>query len=435
MKDKRKRAMPTQFWYPFYYSGLGTPLNEDAKSGLGRSALKAGIAAAKDATFSAAQSILRVKDPLEKLDVKARTQDALKESITHFSVRPVVQVFKDIKQDVLKTPTYARRTWNVLTASPERLWRRTKAERIVLWRRATHNPLKLAKQAAEGLFVNQIVEAVPIVADEPAVSMLFGTGADTRIDAALRQFKDTYDEVYRQMPKVRTIEVSVFGADRGAVLARAFVNQLVQRYGQAPHGELSIEGAPITIRFLGLLDAVSSTMSEAAGTLLSFVPYAGLIKTDFSDQPLDVPACVQRCVHFGAAHELRFYQRLDSLEKTRGDQYLYPGTSENVTGGSVPSSLGARAELQRVALQDMLHEALMAGVAIDTMEDLSVHKSDTFRKFTLAHPISDSTPQYKIRDLIEAYRTCEFPAYGSHFVVGVMAPPDFRRNGATAFPA
>jgi Family of unknown function (DUF6788) len=30
---------------------------------------------------------------------------------------------------------------------------------------------------------------------------------------------------------------------------------------------------------------------------------------------------------------------------------------------------------------------------------------------------------------------CEFPAYRSHFVFGVMAPPDFRRNGATAFSA
>ncbi len=30
---------------------------------------------------------------------------------------------------------------------------------------------------------------------------------------------------------------------------------------------------------------------------------------------------------------------------------------------------------------------------------------------------------------------CEFPAYRSHFISGVMAPPDFRRNGARRFPA
>jgi hypothetical protein len=30
---------------------------------------------------------------------------------------------------------------------------------------------------------------------------------------------------------------------------------------------------------------------------------------------------------------------------------------------------------------------------------------------------------------------CEFPAFRRHFVFGVMAPPDFRRNGATAFSA
>jgi hypothetical protein len=33
------------------------------------------------------------------------------------------------------------------------------------------------------------------------------------------------------------------------------------------------------------------------------------------------------------------------------------------------------------------------------------------------------------------FGSCEFPAYRSHFVFGVMAPPDFRRNGAMVFSA
>jgi hypothetical protein len=40
-----------------------------------------------------------------------------------------------------------------------------------------------------------------------------------------------------------------------------------------------------------------------------------------------------------------------------------------------------------------------------------------------------------LRSLDGLCRSCEFPAYRRHFVFGVMAPPDFRRNGATAFSA
>ncbi len=96
-----------------------------------------------------------------------------------------------------------------------------------------------------------------------------------------------------------------------------------------------------------------------------------MVKQNYGDQKLSVPESVERCVHFAAAHELRFYQRLDSLEKTRGVQYLYPGTSEDITGGAPPGTLGARAELQRVVLRDMLNEAVSYGVVLDTMESMA----------------------------------------------------------------
>lgn len=37
--------------------------------------------------------------------------------------------------------------------------------------------------------------------------------------------------------------------------------------------------------------------------------------------------------------------------------------------------------------------------------------------------------------IMQLLHTCEFSAYRSHFVVGVKAPPDCRRNGTTGFPA
>ncbi|MDR5795459.1 DUF2235 domain-containing protein [Caballeronia sp. LZ008] len=212
------------------------------------------------------------------------------------------------------------------------------------------------------------------------------------------------------MPKVQRIKVSVFGADRGCVLARAFLNDLSQTYKHPSEAILEYgipkdpNGAtiPIELVFVGLLDAVSSLVEENA--LISMVPLVNGIKQNYGDQTLAIPQAVQRCVHFAAAHELRFYQRLDSLEKTRGVQYLYPGTSEDIMGGAPPGALGARAELQRVVLRDMLNEALSHGVALDMMEDLSRFKGDTFQRFTLANPISDGRTTYKIWELIKAYR-------------------------------
>jgi hypothetical protein len=68
-----------------------------------------------------------------------------------------------------------------------------------------------------------------------------------------------------------------------------------------------------------------------------------------------------------------------------------------------------------VALRDMLHEALMAGAALDRMEDLMKRKGPTFEKFTLAHAIPVGNTTYKIPDLIKAYRTLVPRAKGLDF--------------------
>ncbi len=52
----------------------------------------------------------------------------------------------------------------------------------------------------------------------------------------------------------------------------------------------------------------------------------------------------------------------------------------------------------------MLNEALMAGSAVDTIEELKTYKSRIYERFTLAQPISDGSASYKIPDLINAYR-------------------------------
>jgi hypothetical protein len=448
MKDGRRPV--NQFWYPFYYSGLGTPLNEDAKS---NAWINAGMAAAKMAVKKAAktakavgQSVARVKTPLEQADVRKRLAHATKDAASEFSFRPIAKAFVDFGKDIERIPAHARRIANVLNASPDRIWVRTKAAGTLLWRNGTSeftanlkgNPIRAALTTVRSLFVGIALEHVPIVRDNTFMAEAFGTGVDTRLIAARGQFEAAYKTVKQRMPKIRAIEVSVFGADRGCVLARAFVNDLAEKYKRKDDADLAIDGVPIQIKFLGLFDAVSSVMSEEAGQLVGMLPFIGTIKANYKDRNLAVPACVQRCVHLAAAHEMRFYQRLDSLEKTRGEQFLYPGTSCDVVGGAPNGSLGSNAELMRIPLRDMLMEALKAGSAIDTMEDLKDKKPGTFQKFTIAQPITANGKQYRIRELVDAYYALvprkpgvDFLEHNKVFLRWIAAryrDPDLRRS-------
>ncbi|GAB7533947.1 hypothetical protein [Burkholderia sp. 3C] len=409
-----------QFWYAFYYSGLGTPLNEDSDSSAIKNATAAAtkmatakvVSTAKSTAESVSKSFFRVKDPLEKADVKSRAEKALKESAKEFSFRPLEKAFEDIKKEIKGIPADARRITNVLTSSSERLLQRSKAAGSLVLKGAKDdtigalkkNPLKALGTVARSLFAGIIMENVPIVRDNAFMAMYFGTGIDTRLLAAMDQFKAAYNAVRAQMPHVGVIEVSVFGADRGCVLARTFVNALATQYKQTDDLDLAIDGVKIKIKFLGLLDAVSSVMSEEASQVVGLVPFINVIKTDYKDRALDVPPSVERCVHFAAAHEKRCYQRLDSLEKTRGEQFLYPGTSCDVVGGAVKGSLGFNAELMRIPLRDMLLEAMKAGTAINSMEEMANGKPLTFNKFSIAKPITCEGKQYRVRHLVDAYQ-------------------------------
>ncbi|QQK06411.1 DUF2235 domain-containing protein [Burkholderia anthina] len=409
-KDRRRRHESNQFWYPLYFSGLGTKLNKEARDGQIVSAAfklgKQGAEAAGSIAVSAGESVTGVKRlPINPQDTIA---EGFKKGLKEFSYRPIVKSFKDLVDSVESAPRYIGR---VLQLQRDNRWvRRGRAATRAILYDAKKNFLSTAQSAAKAVFFGAVIDSIPWFRDNRAVARVFGTGVEDRLVAAMKQFEISIEDVKQKMPKVQRIQVSIFGADRGCVIARALANELTQRYKRPSDTKLAYTdpkdpnqtAIPIEIKFLGLLDAVSSVMEE--NKLLGIVPVLGLLKQNYGDRELSVPASVQRCVHFAAAHELRFYQRLDSLENTRGLQYLYPGTSEDITGGAPPGALGARAELQRVALRDMLNEAVSHGVVLDTMEDLAKWKPDVLQRFTLAKPISDGKTSYKIGELIDAYR-------------------------------
>ncbi|WP_179402251.1 DUF2235 domain-containing protein [Burkholderia guangdongensis] len=409
-KDKWREKTPNQFWYPFYYSGLGTDLNKDAREGVVTSAI---LKVGKEATKAAGKKAVDIGKKVagvDRLSVKPESAltDGVKKGLEDFSYRPVVKSFNDLVDKVTSAPKNVGR---VLTLESDDRWvRRGRAAARAILYDAKKNPLKVGWDVAKEVFVGVALDSIPWCRDNRAVARLFGTGVEDRVAAAKTQFEKAIEDTKLKMPKIQRIQVSIFGADRGGVLARALANELTEKYKHPSGAKLAHvdpkdpnhTAVPIEIKFLGLLDAVSSLMDE--NKVLGMVPVLNMFKQNYGDQKLAVPESVERCVHFAAAHELRFYQRLDNLEQTRGVQYLYPGTSEDITGGAPAGTLGARAELQRVVLRDMLNEAISHGVKLDTMEDMAVPKPDTFQKFTLAHPISDGKTTYKIGELIEAYR-------------------------------
>ncbi|UXU90399.1 DUF2235 domain-containing protein [Burkholderia sp. S-53] len=409
-EDPRRELESNQFWYPLYYSGLGTELNKEAREGqIVSAAFKLGNQVAT-AAGSIAVSVGENVTGMKRLPIspKDTVTEGLKKGLEEFSFRPIAQSFKDLVDSVESVP---RNIGRVLQLQRENRWlRRGRAATRAILYDAKKNFPSIAQSAAKSVFFGVVIDSIPWFRDNRAVARVFGTGVEDRLAAAMAQFEKSIADAKQTTPKVQRIQVSIFGADRGCVLARALANELTRRYKRPSDTKLAFvdpkdpnqTAIPIEIKFLGLLDAVSSLMEE--NKLLGIVPVLGLLKQNYGDRDLAVPASVQRCVHFAAAHELRFYQRLDSLENTRGLQYLYPGTSEDITGGAPPGTLGARAELQRVVLRDMLNEAVSHGVVLDTMEDLAKWKPDVFRRFTLANPISDGKTSYKIGELIDAYR-------------------------------
>lgn len=418
--DRRRDRTPNQFWYRLYYSGLGTDLNEEARKGTVVSAIGGKALGAAKSQVSKVEKIGEKVAGVDRvhLDPKSALTDGFKKGLEEHSYRPVVDAFNGLVKQAKSARTNAGRVLRFVKTgavidrgrAAVRIVKRdlAKSGRRLLFD-LRYDPWKIGWPVAGELF-KCAFDVVPILRDNTFVAGLMGTGVEPRLLAAKLQFEKAVEDARSRMPKVQRIQVSVFGADRGCVLARAFLNELSQTYKHPSEAilEYKIPGdpngmtIPVEIVFVGLLDAVSSLVEENA--LVSMLPLVGAIKQNYGDQKLAIPQAVQRCVHFAAAHELRFYQRLDSLEKTRGLQYLYPGTSEDITGGAPPGELGARAELQRVVLRDMLNEAISNGAAMDCMEDLSKFKPKTFQRFTLANPISDGQSTYKIWELMKAYR-------------------------------
>lgn len=184
----------------------------------------------------------------------------------------------------------------------------------------------------------------------------------------------SFAEVAKNLAKhrlIKQINVSIFGFSRGAALARSFCNQWLWQC-ENNRGQLLYEGHPIRFVFLGLFDTVASFGLPATNLANVPLPQFG----GFKGRDMVVDDRVERCVHFVAAHELRFSFPVDLIRrggKTDGRwlEKAYPGVHSDVGGGYEPDEQGVNNNYARITMRDMMREAIAQGCRIVSYDSLS----------------------------------------------------------------
>lgn len=175
---------------------------------------------------------------------------------------------------------------------------------------------------------------------------------------------------------IRSIDVSVFGFSRGAALARAFVNRLRKACEKGDDGKLTYASYPIRFRFLGVFDTVASF---------------GLPSTNlFKQIEMRLPEELEKCVHYVAAHELRFSFPVDLIRQEGGYpredwlETVFPGVHSDVGGGYEPNAQGKTDELARIPLLNMYVNSFASGVRLLDWETIINEEEDIKEKFALS---------------------------------------------------
>ncbi|MBA0187498.1 DUF2235 domain-containing protein [Pectobacterium odoriferum] len=281
--------------------------------------------------------------------------------------------------------------------------------------RTMKSGLDAAASAAKKAATRALLEAAEPIRDNPIVAELLMTGVDARVDLAKNKFKESIvlSKKENQLP-IKLIQISVFGADLGAALARRFIDELLESVCTKVGNEYRYEDSKVEVIFAGLFDCTRrssldmgdtvATVSDGAG-LVARHPVVGMITTAFGakviafDKPLH-PA-VKSALHLIAAHERRESRPLLPLGplKSGWREVLCPGISEDVTGGLLPNEQRPSAELCRVPLRQMFETARRAQVPFPNFRTLQ----KTSRKVSSYFIMQDSRLGYSAKAYSEFY--------------------------------
>lgn len=209
---------------------------------------------------------------------------------------------------------------------------------------------------------------------------------------------------------IKVINISVIGFSRGAALSRAFVNMLEGQCKPQADGSLTLNGFPVRFTFLGLFDTVAS-----------FGLPAHNITLPLEQRDLRIPACVERCVHFVAANELRYSFPVDLIREngrysSGWTEKVYPGVHSDIGGGYGPGDQGIDGNYARIPMTDMHEEALKAGVRLMTLDELGATRAGIAARFAIKTETQQTYRAYMSSAAppgtsVEADITCHMKAY------------------------
>ncbi|WP_283151242.1 T6SS phospholipase effector Tle1-like catalytic domain-containing protein [Silvimonas soli] len=204
----------------------------------------------------------------------------------------------------------------------------------------------------------------------------FGAGGDLRVRAARMELCRIVTREYSDSKPIEFITLSIFGFSRGATIARAFLQQLMEKDCTSVKDGLGLkikgrDPVRLRINFMGLFDTVASVGAPGAHR-----GYAS---------KLAIPREVERCLHLVSAHEVRKAFPLDSVRVGQTcpgncDEVVYPGVHCDVGGGYSSDAQGRDNQLSRIPLREMYKAALEAGVMLTPFARL---KNDVQMHFTL----------------------------------------------------
>ena len=333
----------------FYFSGLGTPFNEE---------LSEKLHTIMDSAQSSALNDLK---------------DQPKE------------MAKDAGLDYLKSGNW----WEVLKDSGKKLISPSEWKSLVG---------DVAKNAAK----KSGIEATPWLRDNPVIADMLVTGVDTRINSAKLRFERFFERAKTNSSvPIKLISISLFGYDVGATLARKFIDTLLDDICQKQGDKYTYQGIPVEILFAGLFDCARHTPASNNNGVDWFISAFGgpvkgisvLMGDKSVDQESALPDTVKNALHLVAAHENRPWRSVYCLggSNNKHKEELLPGCAEDVGGGLKPNEQKPSAELCRVALHRMYRAATMAGVPFPDLQTLDQTDTDVAAYFIMQDKVKNKS--------------------------------------------
>lgn len=333
----------------FYFSGLGTPFNEDLT---------------------------------EKLHT---IMDSAQGSALNDLKDQPIDIAKDAGFDYLKGGNW----WEVLKDSGKKLISPSE------WKTLAGDVVKSATKKAG-------IEATPWLRDNPIIADMLVTGVDTRINSAKLRFERFFERAQTNSPvPVKLISISLFGFDVGATLARKFIDALLDDICQKQGDKYTYQGIPVEIIFTGLFDCARHTPASNNNGVDWFISTFGgpvkgisvLLGDKSVDQGSALPDAVKNALHLVAAHENRPWRSIYCLggSNNKHKEELLPGCAEDVGGGLKPNEQKPSAELCRVALHRMYRAATMAGVPFPDFQNLQAQSETVANYFTMQDKVKNKS--------------------------------------------